>query len=141
MSFLTKIREMSDNSKKIFSLVTAVIGTLVIVSLWFSFTRDSSAEKVAQGEISKLSSLSPMQVIKDEFGKVFSNFNEQMASIKASSTPLVEDIIEDTGTSTILDSGILDDQASTTLENADDSASTSTATSASKVSTTSKELI
>lgn len=132
---------MSDNSKKIFSLVTAVIGTLVIVSLWFSFTRDSSAEKVAQGEISKLSSLSPMQVIKDEFGKVFSNFNEQMASIKASSTPLVEDIIEDTGTSTILDSGILDDQASTTLENADDSASTSTATSASKVSTTSKELI
>lgn len=141
---------MPDNSKKIFSLITAVVGTLVIVSLWFSFTRDTSVDSAGVKEESKLSSLSPMQVIKDEFGKAFSNFNEQMVSIKGSSTPPVEIVATalDIGTSTA--SGT-DESTSTISEITNEKISTTTsiekkvnpvtATTTKKVSTTSIELI
>jgi hypothetical protein len=85
MSILLKIRQKPDNQKKIFSLISASILTLIIVVVWFSFN-DSSAEKVTLKESEKLSSISPMKMIKEEFSNIFSNFNSQMADIDISST-------------------------------------------------------
>jgi len=96
MGLLTKIREMPDNKKKIFSLVTAIILTLIIVVVWFSFTNVSSPNSV--NEENKLSSFSPMQVIKDEFSKAFSNFKSTTENISSSSESLIS---SSTGTSSI----------------------------------------
>jgi methyl-accepting chemotaxis protein len=110
MSILEKIKSRPDNQKKIFSLVTAVILTLIIVGLWFSLTSDS--DKVAEKNApSKLSSISPMQVIKDEFSKAFSNFNENMSDLKSTSTVTEEIISEATTTATSTE------EISTTSEN------------------------
>lgn len=82
MSILTKIRQRPDNEKKVFSLVTAGVLTLIIFIVWISFTRTSktlSTEQVAT-EDKTLSSISPIQVIKEEFGKAISNFKEITAS-------------------------------------------------------------
>ena len=91
MGVLTKIREMPDNQKKIFSLISAVVLTLVIVVVWFSFTSSSAnTQLAAEQSESKLSSLSPMQVIKDEFSKAFSGFNSSVASSSPQSTSTLE---------------------------------------------------
>jgi len=80
---------MSDNKKKIFSLVGAAVLTLIIVGFWYSLTKDSSGNKnVVTGE-DKLSSISPMQVIKDEFSKAFANFNEATGNISTTSTSTI----------------------------------------------------
>ncbi len=78
MSILTKIRQRPDNEKKVFSLVTAGVLTLIIFITWISFTGNNktlSTEQVIT-EDKTLSSISPIQVIKEEFGKAISNFKE-----------------------------------------------------------------
>lgn len=75
MSLLTKIREKPENQKRVFSFVSAGVLTALILVVWLSFS-DTSANKRIENE-DKLSSLSPMQVIKEEFSKAFSSFKEQ----------------------------------------------------------------
>ena len=71
MGILNKIRQISDSEKKIFSLISAVVLTLIIVVTWFSFTNSSASDNKIDTQ-DRLSSISPVQVIKDEFSKVFS---------------------------------------------------------------------
>jgi hypothetical protein len=104
MSILTKIRQRPDNEKKVFSLVSAGVLTVIIFGVWFSATSDSSEAK-AESE-SKLSSISPVQVIKEEFSKAISSFkedtespNEEIAtSSPQASTTIPIEIIESTST-------------------------------------------
>ena len=113
MGILNKIRQKSDNQKKIFSLVSAFVFTFIIVAVWFSFNNDSSASEIVEQEQSKLSSISPVQMIKEEFSKIFSDFNTQITDLDlemdsiASSSPVSEEIIEATSTaSTTEDSSL-----------------------------------
>ncbi len=100
MGILNIIRQKPDNQKKIFSLITAIILTLVIVIVWFSFSNKPFDSETAVGE-SKLSSLSPLQVIKEEFSKAFANFNNQAPDIMSTtSTSTVEIEIVESATST-----------------------------------------
>jgi hypothetical protein len=48
--------------------------TFVIVAVWFSFGENKTDSDLAEDVPAKLSSLSPIQVIKDEFSKAFANF-------------------------------------------------------------------
>ncbi len=110
MGILNYIRQKPDNQKKVISLVSAVVLTLVITAVWFSFTKN---EDVATGdEPSKLSAISPIQVIKDEFSKAFSGFNNVISSTTEEGTSTIPiEVIEEatsTGTST---------EISTTSEN------------------------
>jgi hypothetical protein len=100
MSILTKIRQWPDNRKRVFSLVSALVLTLVILILWLS---TGSSQVLPQAEESKLSSISPMQVIKDEFTKAVSDFkentNQDIEEVSSSTTP-VEIIVATTSTTT-----------------------------------------
>lgn len=87
MGILAKIRQKSDQQKKVFSLVTALILTAVIVVVWFSFNNVSFNGQMPDGS-DKLSSVSPIQMIKDEFSKAFSNFNNNVSDLEASSTTI-----------------------------------------------------
>lgn len=69
MGILTKIRQKPDHQKKMFSLVSALILTLIIVAAWYSFSNISVKTQLPADD--KLSSVSPLQVIKDEFAKAF----------------------------------------------------------------------
>jgi hypothetical protein len=88
MGILNNLKQKPDNQKKIFSLVTAIILTLVIVVVWFSFT-DNSVDNNFVSEGNKLSSISPIQLIKEEFSKAFSGFKDATEAIKeiSSTTP------------------------------------------------------
>ena len=93
MGILTKVRAMPDNKKKIISLATATAITLVIIVIWFSFNTSSANTKEGREEVNKLSSVSPMQVIKDEFSKAFASYNSMKSDlniIPASSTIPIE---------------------------------------------------
>jgi hypothetical protein len=89
MGILTKMKQRPDSEKKLFSLVLAGVITLVIVMGYFSF---SNSDPKVEDESGKLSSVSPIQMIKDEFSKAFSGFGEN-----SSSTPNVPIEIIDTG--------------------------------------------
>ena len=99
MGILNKIRQKSDNEKKVLSVITATFLTLVIVVFWFSFTGNSAGNQITSDDQDKLSSVSPVQVIKDEFSKAFSNFNTQVYGSSSSKTP-VEVVSEDLASST-----------------------------------------
>jgi hypothetical protein len=71
MGILTKLRQRPDNEKKVFSLVGAGTLTVIIIALWWSFGSTSIKTKVENPD--QLSSISPVQVIKEEFSKVFNN--------------------------------------------------------------------
>ena len=95
MSILEKIRQMPDNQKKIFSLATATVLTLVVIVLWSS-TTGSANSQMAEKKTDKLSSISPMQVIKDQFSKAFADVHTSINSLQdnsnnASSTQVVEE--------------------------------------------------
>ena len=102
MGILNSIRNQPDNQKKIVSLVLAVILTAIIVSVWFTYS-DKGENKIASEEPNKLSSVSPFQMIKEEFSKAFSGFKEMTSStteeIISTSTVQIE-IIEATSTAT-----------------------------------------
>lgn len=102
MSILTKIRQRPDHEKRIFSFVGAGVLTVVILIVWLSVGDDSVETQIAAED--KLSSLSPAQVIKDEFSKAFSNFKENtenMNDIISSSTIPIEEIIATTTATSI----------------------------------------
>jgi len=116
MVILTKVRQMPDNQKKVISLATAAVLTLVIVVVWFSFSSSSAGVKSSAEENSKLSSLSPMQVIKDEFSKAFEGFNDLPDSLGSTSITNVGIPIEVIGGATTSTSTINSTStASTTL--------------------------
>jgi hypothetical protein len=94
MGILNKIRQKSDNEKKIFSLISAVTLTLIVVVVWSSFTSSSARDNEIDSK-DKLSSISPMQVIKDEFSKVFSTFNSNTEASSSTSTIPIEIINEE----------------------------------------------
>jgi hypothetical protein len=76
MSILEKIRQKDDRQKKIFSFVSALILTLIILVGWLSFSNKSNDSLAVVKTENKLSSVSPLQMIKDEFTKAFASFNE-----------------------------------------------------------------
>jgi hypothetical protein len=89
MSILETVREKPDNQKKLFALVGAIILTLLIVFVWYSFgsNRKSADLAAAVGE-SRLSSVSPWQVIKDEFSDAFSGLGDKISAFQSGSTTL-----------------------------------------------------
>lgn len=90
---------MSDSKKKILSLVGAALLTLIIVGFWYSLTKDPSDSKNAVTGENKLSSISPIQIIKDEFSKAFANFNQVTEDIGTTSTSTIPiEIISATST-------------------------------------------
>jgi len=93
MSILTSIKQRPDNQKKFFSVVLALIITFIIVGVWFSFSGNSIDSSIASEEPSKLSSISPLQVIKDEFSQTFSSLKE--ASINDDTVIDFVEIIDD----------------------------------------------
>ena len=96
MSILTRIRQWPDNRKRVFSLVSALVLTLVILILWLSA---GSSQISPQVEESKLSSISPMQVIKDEFTKAVADFKEKTKqNTEESSSTIPVEIVESTTT-------------------------------------------
>lgn len=80
MGILSNLRQKPDNQKNFFSLVTAVILTLVIVIVWASFTKQSFSTEMSI-DSGKLSSISPIQMIKDEFSKAVSGLNDNLAEL------------------------------------------------------------
>ena len=96
MGILNKIRQKSDNEKKIFSLISAVVITLVIVVVWSSFTGRSASDNEIDTQ-NKLSSISPIQVIKDEFSKLFSTLGSNVKASSSTTTVPIEIIKEETG--------------------------------------------
>ena len=94
MGILTIIRQRPKNQKKVFSFVTAIVLTFFIVGIWFSFSKNSD-EKLAGEKKDTLSSISPIQMIKDEFSKAFSNLSEETSDLESSSTVQVEVIQDD----------------------------------------------
>lgn len=76
MSILEKIRQKDDRQKKIFSFVSAFVLTLIILVVWLSFSKRSDDNLVLGKAENKLSSVSPLQMIKDEFSEAFAGFNE-----------------------------------------------------------------
>jgi hypothetical protein len=100
MGILTKIRQRPENEKRIFSFVSAGVLTVIIFIVWLSFTSDPSNSGVASEN--KLSSISPVEVFKEQFSKAFSDFNEstgEYMSSTSSSTVSIE-IIDATSTAT-----------------------------------------
>jgi lipopolysaccharide export LptBFGC system permease protein LptF len=93
MGILTYIRQKTDKQKKIFSLVLAGALTFVIVISYFSLVGSpisSNQEVVAESD--KLSSVKPLQMIKEEFSNIFSETD----SLGSSSLPL--EIVDATST-------------------------------------------
>jgi hypothetical protein len=104
MGILTNIRNRPENQKKVLALVLAAILTMIIVGFWFSFSPDSTDKQISGQKQNKLSSISPWQMIKDEFSKAFSNFKTvtdqdlSLSSSTASSSVAVEIVEEATST-------------------------------------------
>ena len=103
MGILTKIRQRPDNQKKIFAFVGAGVLTLVIIIAWLGFTTSAANTKVENPD--KLSSLSPWQIIKDEFSKALTNFKQTTTDISSTSESLSSStipiqVIEATSTAT-----------------------------------------
>ena len=85
-------------------MISAVVLTLIIVVVWYSFTSSSASDNKIDNQ-DKLSSISPMQVIKDEFSKLFSTLGSNVKASSSTSTIPIEIIKEETsspslGTST-----------------------------------------
>ena len=99
MGILNKIRQKPDNEKRLISFIMATVLTLVIVVFWFSFTASTAGNQISEKDQDKLSSVSPMQVIKDEFSKALSGFDTQIHSGSSSTIP-VEVIPENLSSST-----------------------------------------
>lgn len=109
MGILTKLRQKTDSQKRMYSFFSALILTIIIFIVWLSFNSGlPKNQTIAENEETKLSSLSPWQVIQEEFSKIFNNDNNIDLSTStfevASSTVISEEI---TATST--------DSATTTI--------------------------
>ena len=90
MSVLEKIKRRPDNQKSFFSLLTAIVLTLIIVALWLSFSVKSAGKEVAEDQNS-LSSISPIKMIKDEISKAISDYQEANIDKTASAIDVLLD--------------------------------------------------
>lgn len=98
MDELTRIRQRSNNQKNLLSLFIALILTLVIVFVWYSFSNNTN-QPVREETPNTLSSLSPLQVIKDEFSQAFASIGDKISGF-GSSTVTVEIVSENLASST-----------------------------------------
>jgi hypothetical protein len=73
MKFLNKIKSRPSHEKNVVSLVLAGLFTFIIFSVWLGF----GSNKDIQEETNKLSSVSPIQIIKEEFGRAYTDFKSQ----------------------------------------------------------------
>ncbi len=94
MGILNSIRKKSDNQKKVISLFLALTATFFIVGIWYSFTNNSPVDN------DKLSSVSPWQMIKEEFSNAFSDFNSDILISENENSIPVEIILDKLSTST-----------------------------------------
>lgn len=120
MGLLNMIRQRPDNQKSTFSVIMALVLTFFVVALWYSFSRNSSSDQAVQDD-NKLSSISPLQVIKDEFSKLGAIFSGN--NINQASSSLIVQVIPDSLGTTTSTSSI--NQSSTTTNINNDLATTS----------------
>ena len=116
MSILNNLNQRTNNQKKVFSLVLALIITLFIVGFWVSFTNNSAADQSTGNSTDKLSSVSPWQVVKDDFSNAFSGLNGSTSSPQVSSSPIPVEVVSDnlaTSTGTSIDEIIATTSTST----------------------------
>jgi hypothetical protein len=83
MGILNTIKQKPESQKKVISLVISLIFTIFIVGIWFSLTYKKGDTEMANEEQNKLSSLSPIQVIKNEFSKVFSDIKKNTDTLSS----------------------------------------------------------
>ena len=76
MGLLQKIRAKSDKEKNIIALVSAGIITLIVVILWLGF---APAEKKKSDSDLKLSSISPFETFKEQFGQIKQDFSDNFS--------------------------------------------------------------
>lgn len=101
MGIFLKIKERPDSEKKIFSLITASVLTLIIVVVYFSYGEKKSDDLIDVKNENKLSSISPLKMIKEEFSKAFATAKESLNmnnQISTSSVEVVDEIITSTST-------------------------------------------
>lgn len=79
MSLLNYLRQKSDKQKRLFSFVFALVLTGSIFIVWVSFSPRST--DVVAVEENKLSSRSPLGVLKEEFSKAFSGFQTELEAV------------------------------------------------------------
>lgn len=132
MGILSSIKRRSDSEKNVFSFFTAIIFTLVIVGVWFSFKSAYSNNQANGEKENKLSSLNPVQVIKDEFSRAFSNTKTDQVS---NSAALIEVPVEDLSKPFVVSTTTIISTSTTDIN----SIATSTATKTSS-STNSKKI-
>jgi hypothetical protein len=109
MGILTYIRQKTDKEKKLLSLVLAAILTLFITLACFPFIAGSD-KKQSDVSNNKLSSVSPIQMIKDEFSKAFSAFGESSSTTPSIPIEIVNEVgdkQEQVGTTTSTSTPIL----------------------------------
>jgi len=85
MGILNKIKQKPDSQKRVISLVFSLVITIFVVGIWYSFSEKKGSTELSADEQSKLSSLSPIQVIKDEFSRMFADI-KQGADVISSTT-------------------------------------------------------
>jgi hypothetical protein len=100
MGILNTIKQKPDNQKRVISLVISLVLTIFIVGFWFSLSHKNDGNLGEVDDTSKLSSISPVQVIKDEFSKAFSSINKSTTNISSSSTIPIEIISDQPASST-----------------------------------------
>ncbi len=100
MEILEKIRQRPEKQKKFISLTTAIILTFIIVVVWLSYGRATNSQADVE-KVDKLSSISPWQMIKEEFSKAFNGYDEALNEIIATTSTSTEDFISTSSTTTI----------------------------------------
>jgi hypothetical protein len=113
MSIFTKIISgRSDGQKNIFSLFVALVITASIITIWSPF-KNTKNDNLEIQEEKKLSSISPVQMIKEEFSKALSSFQEvnleeiPMDEVPVNNIPI--EIIQSTSTEATTTSDIVSD--------------------------------
>ena len=94
MGILEKIRQRPENQKKIISLVSAAVITLIIVFIWYGYPFRSTNTNSVEANNDKLSSVSPFQVIKDEFSKAFTSSKSIFGEAASSTANNTVEVIE-----------------------------------------------
>lgn len=101
MGILTKIRQQPDNKKRIFSFTGAGILTVIIIVVWLSFSNSAVSNQADSSD--KLSSVSPLQAIKDEFTNALSSYKQNILKVSTtteSSSSIPIEIVDTNSTTT-----------------------------------------
>jgi len=115
MGILEKIKQKPEKQKKFISLTTAIILTLIIVVIWLSYGRATNSQAGVE-KVDKLSSISPWQMIKEEFSKAFNGYDEALNEIMATTSTSTEEFINASSSTTTITSVPIEiiNEASTT---------------------------